>query len=80
MLCLIMGPLDMRGLVGAATVIGCLKYGAGFCGVSSQQRSLWVHLKEQTIFAGPDDSAIFSVFSETLPCKCEGCVSPGCSR
>ena len=30
-LCIIMGPLDMRGLLGAATVIGCLKYGAGVC-------------------------------------------------
>ena len=32
-LCIIMGSLDMRGLLGAATVIGCLKYGAGVCGV-----------------------------------------------
>ena len=31
-LCLIMEPLDMKGLLGAATVIGCLKYGAGLCG------------------------------------------------
>ena len=28
---ILMGPLDMRGLLGAATVIGCLKYGAGVC-------------------------------------------------
>ena len=28
-LCIIMGPLDMHGLMGATTVIGCLKYGAG---------------------------------------------------
>ena len=28
-LCLIMGPLDMKGLVGAATVMGTLMYGAG---------------------------------------------------
>ena len=34
-LCIIMGPLDMRGLMGAATVIGCLKYGAGLCGMSA---------------------------------------------
>ena len=27
-ICFIMGPLDMQGLVGAATIIGCLKYGA----------------------------------------------------
>ena len=25
-LCIIMGPLDMRGLLGAATVISCLKW------------------------------------------------------
>ena len=28
-LCVIMGPLDMKGLVGAATVVGFLMYGAG---------------------------------------------------
>ena len=28
-LCLIMGPLDMKGLLGAATVMGTLMYGAG---------------------------------------------------
>ena len=32
-LCIIMGLLDMRELLGAATIIGCLKYGAGVCGV-----------------------------------------------
>ena len=31
-ICIIMGPLDMRGLVGAATIMGCLKYGACFSG------------------------------------------------
>ena len=28
-LCVILGPLDMKGLLGAATVIGSLMYGAG---------------------------------------------------
>ena len=37
-LCIIMGPLDMRELLGAATVIGCLKCGAGVCGVPVPQR------------------------------------------
>ena len=32
-ICFIMGPLDMRGLVGAATIVGCLKYGACFSGL-----------------------------------------------
>ena len=44
-LCLILGPLDMRGLMGAATVIGCLKYGAGLCGMSAQQRAVEMHLR-----------------------------------
>ena len=32
----IMGPLDMRGLVGAATIMGCLKYGACLSGLDDQ--------------------------------------------
>ena len=32
-ICLIMGPLDIRGLVGAATIMGCLKYGASSVGL-----------------------------------------------
>ena len=56
-LCIIMGPLDMRGLLGAATVIGCLKYGAGVCGVHVDNPSAEVFLKERTPNAGPDDSA-----------------------
>ena len=39
-LCIIMGPLDMRGLLGAATVIGCLKYGEGCVGCMSTTRLL----------------------------------------
>ena len=53
-LCIIMGPLDMRGLMGAATVIGCLKHGAG---VHEENRTVEVFLKENSIDEGPDDSA-----------------------
>ena len=56
-LCIIMGPLDMRELLGAATVIGCLKYGAGVCGVHANNPSAEVFLKEGSLNAGPDDSA-----------------------
>ena len=45
-LCIIMGPLDMRGLLGAATVIGCLKYGAGVCGVHVSNPAAEVFLKD----------------------------------
>ena len=55
-LCIIMGPLDMRGLLGAATV-GCLKYGAEVCGVHADNPSAEVFLKEGSLNAGPDDSA-----------------------
>ena len=56
-LCIIMGPLDMRGLLGAATVIGCLKYGAGVCGVHADNPSAEVFVKERSLNAGADDSA-----------------------
>ena len=56
-LCLIMGPLDMKGLLGAATVIGCLKYGAGLCGFNPDQRDVSMHLRESDIGKGPDDAA-----------------------
>ena len=57
-LCIIMGPLDMRGLLGAATAIGCLKYGAGVCGVHADNPSAEVFLKEGSLNEGPDDSAL----------------------
>ena len=56
-LCILMGPLDMRGLLGAATVIGCLKYGAGVCGFDPEHRDVEMYLREPTVDAGPDDGA-----------------------
>ena len=44
-----MGPLDMRGLVGAATIIGCLKYGA-FSGLDDQDDPVFlVRLKDEDL-------------------------------
>ena len=65
-LCIIMGPLDMRGLLGAATVIGCLKYGAGVCGVHDDNPSAEVFLKERSLDAGPDDSAFIASLRRSL--------------
>ena len=46
-ICMIMGPLDMRGLVGAATIMGCLKYGVCFCGFyANDQPQLQLLLKD----------------------------------
>ena len=45
----------------AATVIGCLKYGAGVCGVHANNPSAEVFLKEGSLNAGLDDSAFLPV-------------------
>ena len=56
-LCLIMGCLDMKELLGAATVIGCSKYGAGVCGFDPEHGDVSMHLHESNVGAGPDDAA-----------------------
>ena len=65
-LCIIMGPLDMRELLGAATVIGCLKYGAGVCGVHVKNPSAEVFLKDGSLNAGPDDEAFLLSLRRSL--------------
>ena len=65
-LCLIMGPLDMKGLLGAATVIGCLKYGAGLCGFNPDQRDVCMHLRETDIGKGPDDAAFLLSLQKSI--------------
>ena len=61
-----MGPLDMRGLLGAATVIGCLKYGAGVCGFDTEHRTVEMHLREASIDAGPDDGSFLASLRRSL--------------
>ena len=57
-ICFIMGPLDMRGLVGAATIIGCLKYGASFCGQDDQDDPVFlIRIKDEDLLEAPDDAA-----------------------
>ena len=65
-LCIIMGPLDMRGLPGAATVIGCLKYGAGVCGVHDSNQAAEVFLKDGSLNDGPDDDAFLQSLRRPL--------------
>ena len=54
-LCLIMGPLDMKGLLGAATVVGTLMYGAGH--VWAGRAHFYLHDHELSRFP-PDESFI----------------------
>ena len=57
-ICFLMGPLDMRGLVGAATIIGCLKYGASFCGQDDQDDPVFlIRIKDEDLLEAPDDAA-----------------------
>ena len=66
-ICFIMGPLDMRGLVGAATIMGCLKYGACFSGLDDQDDPvLLIRLKDDDLLEAPDDSA----FLQSLRFSC----------
>ena len=65
-LCIIMGPVDMRGLLGAATVIGCLKYGAGLCGMNEKNRMVEMHLREASIDDGPDDCSFLDSLRRSL--------------
>ena len=66
-ICFIMGPLDMRGLVGAATIMGCLKYGACFSGLDDQDDPvLLIRLKDEDLLEAPDDSA----FLQSLRFSC----------
>ena len=66
-ICFIMGPLDMRGLVGAATIIGCLKYGACFSGLDDQDDPVFlIRLKDEDLLEAPDDSA----FLQSLRFSC----------
>ena len=65
-ICIIMGPLDMRGL-GAATIMGCLKYGACFSGLDAQDDPvLLLRLKDEDLLEAPDDSA----FLQSLRFSC----------
>ena len=69
-ICIIMGPLDMRGLVGAATIMDCLKYGACFSGLDAQDDPVLIlRLKE-----APDDSAF--LHSLRLSCSRDNGVYP----
>ena len=66
-ICFMMGPLDMRGLVGAATIIGCLKYGACFSGLDDQDDPVFlIRLKDEDLLEAPDDSA----FLQSLRFSC----------
>ena len=54
--CFIMCPLDMKGIIGAATVVGCLQHGVGICNERSTGSSLLVELKASSLAGSRDDA------------------------
>ena len=62
-ICFIMGPLDMRALEGAATIIGCLKYGASFCGQDDQDDPVFlIRIQDEDLLEAPDDARVSGVY------------------
>ena len=59
-LCLIMGPLDMKGLLGAATVMGTLMYGAGH--VWAGQAHFYLHDSE--LSRSPSDETFIQMLQQ----------------
>ncbi len=47
-------------------VIGCLKFGAGMCGMNSDQRTVEMYLREASLDAGPDDSSFLASLRRSL--------------
>ena len=67
-ICIIMGPLDMRGLVGAATIMG-------FSGLDAQDDPVLIlRLKDEDLLEAPDDSAF--LHSLRLSCSRDNGVYP----
>ena len=50
--CVILGPLDMLGLIGASTVIGSLMYGLGIC----WRQNLEMHYQNEELDSIVSDS------------------------
>ena len=55
-MCVIFCPLDMKGLIGAATVMGSLMYGAGHC----WNGMINMHLRHSSLDACPSDDQSFA--------------------
>ena len=65
-LCVILGPLDMLGLIGAATVIGSLMYGVGIC----WRQDLELHYQQRRELEGDmDDLQMVRQLKAAGPCS-----------
>ena len=67
--CFIMCPLDMNGIIGAATVVGCLQHGAGVCDEQSTGSPLLMALKAGSLDRSRDDSDFLDAFRHSATTK-----------
>ena len=63
-LCVILGPLDMLGLIGAATVVGSLMYGIGIC----WRQGLELHYQQEEAEADMNDEKMVQMLKDAGPC------------
>ena len=64
-LCVILGPLDMLGLISAATVVGSLMYGVGIC----WRQDLELHYQQEEAEASMDDVKMIDMLKNARPCS-----------
>ena len=64
-----MCPLDMKGIIGAATVIGCLQHGAGVCDERSTGSSLLVELKASSLASSREDENFLAALRHSATVK-----------
>ena len=62
-LCVVLGPLDMLGLIGAATVVGSLMYGVGIC----WRQDLELHYQQEEAEGSMDDEKMINMLKGAGP-------------
>ena len=67
--CFIMCPLDMKGIIGAATVVGCLQHGAGVCDEQSTGSPLLVELKARSLASSKEDENFLAALRHSATVK-----------
>ena len=67
--CFIMCPLDMKGIIGAATVVGCLQHGAGVCDEQFTGSPLLVELKARNLARSREDDDFLTALRHSATIK-----------
>ena len=62
-------PLDMKGIIGAATVVGCLQHGAGVCDEQFTGSPLLVELKARSLASSREDENFLTALRHSATVK-----------